>query len=433
MNLLEHKRRWIVVALLFFLSVVNYLDRQSLSVLAPTLRDALHFSVQEYSWAVSAFLVAYTLGYLFCGRILDRFGAKLSIGVAVALWSVAGALHAAAASWQHLAAARFLLGLGESFNAPGGAKVIRAWVPKRERALSMAVFSTGNIVGAIVAPPLVSALALHLSWRPAFLITGAVGFVWLAFWKVLYHAPQEDPRLSEEERTLIFADAATQPASMPGFWDVARHPLVLAFILARFLTDSLPYFFSFWLPEFLARSHGFGLAQIGMLAWIPYLAADIGGLTGGASSDWLVRRGLDPLKARRRVLVTAACLTPAALVAVHSPSSGVALGCIGLVLAAHSAWITNLLTYMTESMPPSLAGQVVAWSGIGGSVGGILANLATGAVVEAYGYEPVFSGLAFVHLTAFVLLSVLSRRAGVRALSEGSEIERPASKARFSE
>jgi ACS family hexuronate transporter-like MFS transporter len=310
-----------------------------------------------------------------------------------------------------LAGFRFLLGLGESFNAPGGAKAIREWIPKKERALCMAVFSTGNIFGAIIAPPVVSFLALKFDWRPAFLITGSVGFIWLLFWLSNYRTPDHDPALSPAERQLILSgqDAPDTSRLKPGFWDVFSHPLTIAFLSARLLTDSLPYFFSFWLPEFLRQSHGFGLAQIGMFAWIPYLAADLGGITGGASSDFLVRRGWRAVDARKRVLLVSACFTPAALVAVNAKSASLSLACIGLVLAAHSAWITNLLTLMTESMPPHLTGQVVALSGVGGSIGGIVSNLATGRLVTAFGYEPIFTFLAFVHLTAFALLFLLSK------------------------
>lgn len=414
MSFFQDRRRWLIVLMLFFMSTINYLDRQSLSVLAPTLRESLSFSVEQYSYIVSAFLVAYTIGYLFCGRILDRVGTRTGIAIAITFWSVAACLHSLARSWTHLVAFRFLLGLGESFNAPGGAKAIREWIPKKERAFSMAVFSTGNIFGAIIAPPVVSFLALQFDWRPAFLITGSVGFLWLVLWLRSYRTPDRDPSLSETERKLILSGLdATTTATNPktGFWDLLSHPLTIAFLSARLLTDSLPYFFSFWLPEYLRQSHNFGLVQIGMFAWIPYLAADLGGISGGASSDLLVRRGWRAVDARRRVLLVAACLTPAALVAVHSSSASVSLACIGLVLAAHSAWITNLLTLMTESMPPHLTGQVVALSGVGSSIGGIFSNLATGRLVTAYGYEPIFTFLAFVHLTAFVLLTLLSRRA----------------------
>jgi len=417
-TLFHGRKRWLIVLLLFFLSTINYLDRQSLSVLAPTLRERLSFSVEQYSYIVSSFLVAYTIGYLFCGRILDRLGTRAGIAIAISFWSAASCLHALARSWTHLAAFRFLLGLGESFNAPGGAKAIREWIPKKERALCMAVFSTGNIFGAIIAPPIVSFLALKFDWRPAFLITSSVGFLWLIFWLKSYRTPDRDPSLSPAERALILSsqDSSSPAKAKPGFWEVFSHPLTIAFLSARLLTDSLPYFFSFWLPEYLRHSHNFTLAQIGMFAWIPYLAADLGGITGGASSDFLVRRGWSAVAARKRVLFTAACLTPAALVAVHASSPALSLACIGLVLAAHSAWITNLLTLMTESMPPHLTGQVVAFSGVGGSLGGIVSNLATGRLVSTYGYEPVFTSLAFVHLAAFGILYLLSRSAPARAL-----------------
>jgi ACS family hexuronate transporter-like MFS transporter len=408
--------RWRIVVLLFFLSVINYLDRQALSVLAPTLREELDFTVEHYSYIVASFLAAYTLGLLFCGRVLDRMGTRGGISFAILFWSTATCSHALARSWRHLAASRFFLGLGESFNAPGGAKVIREWIPRKERALSMAVFSTGNIAGAVLAPPLIGYLALHFDWRPAFLVSGFLGFLWWLFWIKYYRSPEQHPRLSEAERALILAErsASETQAADTRFWDVVRHPATLAFMAARFLTDSVPYFFSFWLPEYLKLGHGFGLSQIAMMAWIPYLAADVGGLSGGAASDWLVRRGWSAPRARRRVLLAAACLTPAAFLAVRAEAALVSLLCVGAVLAAHSAWITNLLTLMTESVPARVSAQVVAWSSVGGSIGGILSNLATGRVVARWGYRPVFSVLGFLHLTAFMLVRLLADRSSAR-------------------
>lgn len=415
MRVLGDRWRWRIVLLLFFLSVNNYLDRQALSVLAPTLRDRLHFTVEHYSYVVASFLLAYTLGYLFCGRVLDRVGTRRGISLAVLFWSTATCSHALARSWRHLAFTRFLLGLGESFNAPGGAKAIREWIPRKERALSMAVFSTGNIAGAVLAPPLIGFLALRFGWRPAFLVSGFLGYLWWAFWIKYYRSPEQHPRLSQAERALILAErsASETLAADASFWDLLRHPATPAFMAARFLTDSVPYFFSFWLPEYLKQSHSFGLSEIAMMAWIPYLAADLGGLFGGAASDWLVRRGWTPLEARRRVLLGAACLTPAAMLAVRAEAPLVSLLCVGLVLAAHSAWITNLLTFMTESMPAHVSAQVVAWSGLGGSIGGILSNLATGRVVARWGYRPVFSLLALLHLSAFALLWLSGHRASL--------------------
>ncbi len=206
MRFLRTHLRWGVVALLFFTALLNNLDRMVLSVLAPTLKADLAFGDVEYSYVVSAFLAAYAIGYTFCGKVLDRVGVKMGMMGALVFWSVAGMGHAAAVGWLSLAAFRFLLGLGESFNSPGGVKAISEWIPRRERGLCMAVFSNGNVLGSIIAPPLVTFLLLHLGWRWAFGLTGGLGLVLWAVWRHVYHSPENHPRLTDEERAVIMAD-----------------------------------------------------------------------------------------------------------------------------------------------------------------------------------------------------------------------------------
>ena len=405
----RNHKRWLIVGLLFLLSVINYLDRQTLSVLAPVLREQLGFTTEQYSYVVSAFLAAYTAGFGVGGFVLDRFGSRIGLAVAVSFWSLAGMLHALAKGWQSLAVLRFLLGLGESLGPPGGAKAIGEWAPRRERALSMAIFSNGMITGAVVAPPLVTFLAMRFGWRWAFVLTGSLGFLWLVSWLLFYHPPERHPSLTVSERAHILSERQAVGGAV-SFREVACNPACYGLIVARFLTDPVPYFFTFWLPEYLRRERDFTMALIGALGWIPFLAADAGGLSGGAVSDWLVRRGADPATARTRVLLIAACLTPASAIAVRASDSWLVLALIGLVLAAHSCWIVNLLTFMTERFPKNHVATVVGLSGVGGGLGGILATLITGRVISSYGYVPVFSGLACLHLTAFGVLRAITRR-----------------------
>ena len=217
MSFLRTHLRWGVVALLFFTALLNNLDRMVLSVLAPTLKESLAFGDVEYSYVVAAFLAAYALGYTFCGKVLDRVGVKLGMMAALVFWSVAAMGHAAAVGWLSLAAFRFLLGLGESFNSPGGVKAIAEWIPRRERGLCMAVFSNGNVLGSIIAPPLVAFLSLHLGWRWAFGITGGLGLVLWAVWRHVYHSPESHPRLTDEERAVIMAERGERAS-----WFVVR-------------------------------------------------------------------------------------------------------------------------------------------------------------------------------------------------------------------
>jgi ACS family hexuronate transporter-like MFS transporter len=413
---LREHQRWCVVGLLFVVAAVNNLDRQALSVLAATLKTELGFGNVEYSYISSAFLAAYAIGYAFCGRLIDRWGVRLALALALAFWSLAGMLHAVAIGWLSLAFFRFLLGLGESFNSPAGVKALAEWIPPRERGLSMAVFSNGNIFGAILAPPLVSWLALHAGWQWGFIVTGLAGFALLIVWWRFYEHPDRHRGITPVERTYIREQLATAaPAvSRASQWDLLRHPVCLGFIAARFLTDSTTYFFSFWLPDYLQHSRSFTLAMIGLVGWIPFLAADIGGPGGGALSDFCVRRGWSPRRARLTFMGLAAALMPLASVAVRVESAGLALALIAVLLAAQSCWMANQLTLISESIPRENVGTLLALTALGGSLGGILFNLATGRVLDAYGYVPVFTGLGFLHVTAFLVLLVSLPRAPAR-------------------
>ena len=409
--------RWGVVALLFFTAMLNNLDRMVLSVLAPTLKDALSFGDVEYSYVVAAFLTAYVIGYTFCGKVLDRIGVKLGIMGALLFWSFAGMGHAAAVGWFSLVAFRFLLGIGESFNSPGGVKAIAEWIPRRERGLCMAVFSNGNVLGSILAPPLVAFLSIHFGWRWAFIVTGGLGLVLFVVWQRVYHSPERHPRLTAEERELILADhrdaarngGVLAPADRVSMLALFRQPACVGFFVARLLTDPITYFFAFWLPSYLKAERGFTLAMIGAIGWIPFLASDIGGPGGGAASDWLIRRGWNARKARLALMLFAASCMPAAIVAVFVPSAWISIACIAIVLGAQSCWMANQLTLISESVPRSHVASLLALSAMGGSIGGIAANLLAGRAIAAAGYVPVFCVIAFCHLTAFVVLLLTAR------------------------
>jgi len=433
MSFLRTHLRWGVVALLFFTALLNNLDRMVLSVLAPTLKADLAFGDVEYSYVVSAFLAAYAIGYTFCGKVLDRVGVKLGMMAALVFWSVAGMGHAAAIGWLSLAAFRFLLGLGESFNSPGGVKAIAEWIPRRERGLCMAVFSNGNVLGSIIAPPLVAFLSLHLGWRWAFGLTGGLGLVLWAVWRHVYHSPENHPRMTDEERAVIMADrtggsrsCATEPADAqervppanadaqervpPGIFALLRQPKCAGFFVARLLTDPIVYFFTFWLFSYLKEERHFTLAMIGAVGWIPFLASDVGGPGGGALSDWLVRHGWQPRRARLALMLFAACVMPVSILAVLTPNAWLSIACIALILGSQSCWMANQLTLISESVPRSHVASLLALSALGGSLGGIAANLLAGRAIHAAGYVPVFCALGFCHLTAFAMLALTGRK-----------------------
>jgi ACS family hexuronate transporter-like MFS transporter len=309
------------------------------------------------------------------------------------------------------------LGLGESFYTPAAARVLRDWIPQHERGVCWAVFSTGNFIGAMIAPPLVAWLALHYHWQFSFVITGASGFVLLGVWLWSYHSPERQPWLSAAERTVILQGRGSNPVTQENIstFRLLSQPTVRSFFFTRFLTDPFTFFFLFWLPAYLQTSHGFSLAKTGMLAWVPFLGADLGALTGGAVSDWLIRRGTDPRLARRRILLVVACLTPSTLVAVRVGSAPLAVSLITLVMFVQASWNTNLTTLIVESTPPQNVARVVALTLMGGTVGGGLSTLLTGHVVKNLGYIPVFTALGFTHLTAYGLMSISLRSLHGRA------------------
>ena len=403
LSFLIGRYRWVIVALLFALSVVNYLDRQTLSVLAPALKDLHRINAATYSYIVTGFLITYAIGFAIAGPLLDRFGVRRVVGIAVGIWGVAAIAHSLVNGWLGLLACRMLLGLGESFAPVGGGKAVGEWIPQTERGLAMGIFSTGNVAGAVVAAPLVTVLLLHGGWRVAFVVTGAAALLWLICWFLFYDSPEKEKRLNTDERNWILSSRA-KPGDRASAVSVLKTSYGYGLFTARFLTDSVPFFFSFWLPEYLRHNRGVSTVVVGAVAWIPYLAADIGGISGGAFSDWLVRRGWLRAKARFRLLFVAACLTPLAAVAVRTGSVAISLACISLVLAAHSIWIVNLFTLITETAPRGHGGTALGISGVGGALGGIVANLAAGRLIPHAGYAAVFTVLGFVHLAGFAVL-----------------------------
>jgi ACS family hexuronate transporter-like MFS transporter len=278
----------------------------------------------------------------------------------------------------------------------------------------MAVFSNGNVLGSIIAPPLTAFLLMQFGWRSVFLITGALGFVLLAVWRRAYYAPKDHPGLTDEERAVVAGDAAAEAspaATKPiGVFALLREPACAGFFVARLLTDPITYFFMFWLFSYLKEERRFSMAMIGAVGWLPFLASDIGGPGGGALSDWLIRRGWCSRRARLALMLFAASMMPVAIVAVLTPSPWLSIACIAVILGSQSCWMANQLTLISESVPRTHVASLLALSALGGSIGGIIANLTAGRVIAAVGYVPVFCTLGFCHLTAFAVLSFTSRR-----------------------
>jgi len=381
------RKQWWVVALLFLATVINYLDRQTLSVLAPELRDRFRMSNTDYSRVVFAFLLAYMLMQSGSGRLLDRLGTRRGFSLTIAWWSVAAMLHAAANSAASLGFFRFLLGLGEAGNWPGGVKAVSEWFPPKQRAFATGLFNSGSCVGAVVAPPVVAWIALTWGWQSAFLVTGSIGFLWLALWLGTYRTP-EKPAWEEAE-------------AQPIRWlSLLGYRQVWALVGARMMADPVWWFYVFWLPEYLKRERQFSLAEIGYFAWIPFLTADLGNLVGGALSGWLIRRGMLVLAARKIVMAASAALMTAGIPAVFVASPTTSLALISLATMAYSMWAANVLTLPADLVPQHVVASVSGISGTGAALGGMIFMLSIGVVVDHFSYVPVFLAAGVMPLIA---------------------------------
>jgi ACS family hexuronate transporter-like MFS transporter len=376
-----------MAAILFLATALNYLDRQVLSVTAPVLRRDLGMDAVAYSRIVFCFLLAYTIMQAIAGKALDHTGAKLGLAVSMIWWSAALMLHAAARSMVQLGVFRFLLGVGEAGNWPASVKAVRNAFPVEERALAVGFFNSGSAVGAVGAPPLIAWLTLQFSWRAAFAVTGALGFLWLIPW--LFLGPSAGPQ------------EAGEPDTGGRTWrSLLRERAVWGLLLARFFCDSVWWFYVFWFPDYLSRARGFSLAMIGATAWLPFLSAGLGNLCGGWLSGRLLSSGRDAVTARKQVMAASALVMAAGVTAVFTPTAFAAIAIVSVTTFAYSCWATNVLTLPSDLLPAGAIASVVGLTGTAAGAGGMLSTLAVGWTVEHFSYSAVFAGAAVAPLCA---------------------------------
>ena len=402
--------RWIVCALLFFATTVNYLDRSVLGVLAPELERIIGWSATQFGDINMAFTAAYAIGFIVMGRFIDRVGTRAGYAISLVIWSLAAAGHALANSVIGFAIARFMLGLGEAGNFPAAIKTTAEWFPRRERALATGIFNAGTNVGAVLAPLLVPAIALNWGWQWAFISTGLVGLVWIAFWLPLYHRPEKHPHISASELAYIQSDGAESQVRVP--WRrLVPHKQTWAFALGKFMTDPIWWFYLFWSGKFLADQFGVSLKTVGPPLIVIYLLADIGSVGGGWLSSWLLKRGWTANAARKTaMLVCALCVIPVSLAPVVS-SMWVSVSLIGLAAAAHQGFSANLFTLTSDMFPRRAVGSVVGIGGMAGAVGGMLMQSASGRIKDYTGsYLIMFIIAAVVYVSALLVVHVLSPR-----------------------
>lgn len=401
------RARWFIVGLLGLATTVNYIDRQTLSILSPLLRKELHLTDSDYANVVTAFLVPYTIMYAVGGRLMDAIGVRLGLTLSLAWWSLATMLTGFAQSVFSLGAVRFLLGIGEPCVYPAGVKVCGEWFPPRLRATATGIFSSGSAVGAILAPPLVAWLAIQFEWRYAFVIPGILGLLWLPFWWWFYRPLHQYPGVTPAEVAEIHG---AQTARLQAPWrELWRQRTIWGLVLPRMFSDPVWYFYIFWLPDYLQRERHLTLAQVGLYGWIPFLFADLGHIGGGALSDWLTRRGIAPVRARIGVLLGVGCLAPLGALAGVVPSIQMAIAVTCLIAFLTQCWSTNTATLAADVLPTESTATVFGVMGMAGSLSGAVFAQILGFVIHNFGYSAAFALAALLHPCAATILFVLLR------------------------
>ena len=402
--------------MLFFAASINYLDRQILGLLAPTLQHSIGWTESQYGYIVGAFQFAYAIGLLLAGRLVDKLGTRIGYVIIMAFWSVASMGHALASSALGFGIARFFLGLGEAGSFPAAIKATAEWFPQRERSLVTGIFNSGTNIGAIIAPALIPWLTLRFGWRAAFLATGFFGAIWIVWWAARYQSPADHPRISPSELQYIREDRPAPTAQIP--WSrLLGYRQTWAFAGAKFLTDPIWYFYLYWLPKFFDARYHIGLGSIGLPLIVVYNMSAAGSIGGGWLPSMFNKAGMSMAKARLSAMLVCACLILPIFLASRVSSMWSAVGILGLATAAHQGWSANLFTTASDMFPRSSVGAVVGIGGMAGSLGSVLFSVSTGWVLQAYhSYTPLFSVAAASYLIGLVFLQVVApglRKAGV--------------------
>ena len=403
--------RWVICALLFFATTINYIDRQVLGILAPTLQKDIGWNEAEYGAIVSWFTFAYALGYLGAGRLMDRIGTRLGFSLSVIVWSVSAMGHALARSVAGFSIARFALGVGESGNFPGSIKTVAEWFPAKERALATGIFNAGSNIGAVITPLVVPAIALKWGWQAAFIATGLLGFIWLAFWIPIYRRPAEHPKCSKEELAYIQSDSVDSGVTV-GWTRVLRQRETWAFAIGKFMTDPIWWFYLYWLPKFLDTRYNIKLAQVAAPLIVIYVLADVGSVGGGWLSGFFIKRGWSVNAARKTTMLIAALLIVPTALAPTMTGLWASVLIVGLAAAAHQWWSANIFTLSSDMFPREAVGTVVGIGGFAGAMGGVLFQRVTGAVLQSNGnnYVPIFITCGLAYVSALLVIHLLVPR-----------------------
>jgi ACS family hexuronate transporter-like MFS transporter len=398
-EIVTSRRKWLALGFAFSATVINYLDRQTLSVMAPVLLEKFHISAQSYSHIIFAFMLAYTLMNGVSGRVLDRLGSKIGYGLTIAWWSAAEILHAFSAGALSLGVFRFLLGVGEAGNYPAGVKLIAEWFPAEERSLASGVFNSGASIGAILAPPLLTLIVLSTGWRTAFVVVGLLGFGWLAAWMVFYRGPEVVTSANEAGRVPLRT--------------LLRSRFLWQFTLSKVFSDPVWYFYTFWFPQYLKVAHGFSLRQIGEAAWIPFFTAAIGNLAGGAACSGLLRWTGTAASARRVAIMIFSLLMVSAVFVGGSRNPASCIALISIATFGYAGALANLLAVPGDVFPTGAVASIWGFASMGAGLGGMLFSLVTGWLVDRYSFRPVFLLFGLIPLLAAWMVWTLPKKVEV--------------------
>ena len=411
--------RWVICALLFFATTINYIDRQILGLLKPTLEAEFSWTESDYANIVMVFAGCYALGYLVFGNFIDRIGSKMGYSISIIIWSIAAILHAFVKTTFGFGVVRAILGLGEAGNFPAAVKATAEWFPKRERALATGIFNSGTSIGAVAAPILVPWLLGSYGWQEAFLITGALGFIWLIFWLIFYEIPSRHKKISPEEYEYIHSDndpAVVENVTPIKWGQLLKLRQTWVFISGKLLTDPIWWFFLFWLPSYFATTFSLDLKKPSLHLAIVYTATTFGSIGGGYLSSYLIKKGWAPLRARKATLLIVAFAVLPIMLAQFATNVWIAVGIISIAAAAHQAWSANIFTVVSDIFPKRAVSSVVGIGGMAGSIGSTLFPLLVGWLLDYYkaagnigaGYNILFIICGLAYFTACLVIHFLT-------------------------
>jgi MFS transporter, ACS family, aldohexuronate transporter len=404
--------RWQIGGLLFLSTVINYIDRQTLSVLAPHLKGEFHWSNSDFALIIIAFRIAYAVGQAIAGRVIDRMGTRRGLSISVAFYSVAAMVTSMASGLAGFAGCRFLLGLGEAANWPGATKAVSEWFPRRESGWAVALFDSGSSIGGAVAPFLVFAVtAAFGNWRPAFIVTGALGFLWLFAFRRMYYSPESHPRITAEERQMVLSErdsGSADPGQRLSYNTILRLPQTWGIVIGKALTDPVWFFITDWFAIYLV-SRGYKVEDSLIAFWVPFLAADLGNFAGGGASSWLIGRGWSVGRARKAVSIVGALgmtmLAPTVI--VHSFTLMVA--CFAIATFTYAALSTMIINLPADVYPTGSVATVSGLSGTGAGIGTIAATYLTGAIADRMSFAPILIGASLIPLLGLAAVLLLVR------------------------